>query len=146
MTPHRRIRDRLRAYWDGELSPDRAEEVRAHVDECAECASELARIDALHAVLASDPDPRPLGSMADAVRERRRRASGGFSWTPLRTPALGLAGLAMGLVIGAIRPAETEAESTNLWTDLGSTYGTQGSSSLSDEYLSQIDESEETTP
>jgi hypothetical protein len=52
----------------------------------------------------------------------------------------------MGLVIGAIRPAATEAESANLWTDLGSTYGTQGSPSLSDEYLSQLDESEETTP
>lgn len=147
MTRHREIQARLRGFVDGELPQDLAHEVRAHLDDCAECASELAALRAVQDALLAVPDATPIAPMWNAVRRRRERPSKRFSWTlALRTSAFGLAGVLIGLLLGTVHPASTEAESTDLWTDLGSTYGTEAGSSLSDEYLTQLDETEEPTP
>jgi anti-sigma factor RsiW len=49
---------RLSAYFDGELDAASAEQVRRHVEQCAECAAELAELKGLSGLFEQSPPPR----------------------------------------------------------------------------------------
>jgi anti-sigma factor RsiW len=141
MNEHRRIRERLVAFLDGELPSDVAASVRAHCATCASCDVELAELRAVRSSLAADAAAVPSAPLWSAVRARRDATSPRpLSWgLVLRTSGLGFAGLLLGLAIGgANAPAETEP---SLWAELGSALS-EGSS-LADEYLGQLDASAE---
>ena len=61
---------RLGAYYDGELSPESAAEVRRHVQDCPACAAELGRIKALSRLMSSVAEHQPS---AELLRRLHRR-------------------------------------------------------------------------
>ena len=73
---HHRVERQLSAYLDRELAPDEEAAVRRHLEECAPCRDELARLRHLKSVLAGLPArPLPETFWPDLRRELHRRAA-----------------------------------------------------------------------
>jgi len=96
--------EELTALHDGALPPPRAAELRRHLEGCAACRAEAARLAAAAAVLASlpaAPEPSPffsarLAARLEAERQRPRGLLGPLAalrWR-LAAPAVGLAAVA----------------------------------------------------
>jgi anti-sigma factor RsiW len=69
-------REALSAYADGELPPEEARRVRAHLERCTECARELATIRTLGGAMRTmHPAPRRAGTW-EAVHRRITRPVG----------------------------------------------------------------------
>lgn len=95
----------LSALLDGELTPDREREVRAHVAECGRCAGRLDQLRAVDEVLgalaAAPVAPEVGAAVRDRVRReagrtaprRRRRAPRLRRWVPAAVGAVAAAGL-----------------------------------------------------
>jgi hypothetical protein len=113
VTVHRVLREQLGAYALGALEPRERAEVDAHLQECASCREELARLAALPGLLArvspdeaADPRPAPgdVGERALAAlatrrrdeRRRRRRWGAGLAAAAATVVALGLVVVATG--------------------------------------------------
>jgi anti-sigma factor RsiW len=89
-----RVRERLSAWLDGELTAEERREVAAHLEGCAECRRELAALERLDAALGSLEAPTPA-RLADRVLDRvqpRRR----YWWQSLAMAA----SLVLGIVLG----------------------------------------------
>src|SRR6185436_15301854 len=77
-------RERLSAYLDDALAPDERRDVAAHLEGCAECRRELARLDATVALL------RFVDRVVEAARPRpwyRRAAAAIFLPFSVKLPA-----------------------------------------------------------
>lgn len=73
---HHRVERQLSAYLDRELTPDEEAAVRRHLEECAACREEVARLSRLKRVLAGLPArPLPETFWPDLRREVQRRAA-----------------------------------------------------------------------
>jgi hypothetical protein len=95
------VHEWLPAYYDGELKGRKLERVQAHLEHCPECQAELAQLEALSAVLHSDPLPEFSTTPEQFVAQvglrlpRRtqqsatRRSSGGWRWAALPLAVLG---------------------------------------------------------
>lgn len=70
------IQDRLSAWLDGELAAEARLQVARHLESCAACRQELARLEALDTALAALSTPAPQGLpekvLARLPRPRRR--------------------------------------------------------------------------
>jgi len=90
-----RVRERLSAFFDGELTPEERREVAAHLEGCEECRRELALLSQLDAALGSleaAPAPAALAErVLDRVQPRRR-----YWWQSLAMAA----SLILGIVLG----------------------------------------------
>jgi hypothetical protein len=87
-------RERLSAYLDDALAPDERRDVAAHLEGCAECRRELARLDATVALLRRvEPARAPVGfvdRVVEAARPRpwyRRAAAAIFLPFSVKLPA-----------------------------------------------------------
>ena len=103
---HTRLARQLSAYLDGELTPEDAEEVRAHLTRCVSCREELARLRAVKSLLGRLPEhaapeellaslaSRPSGAAAS------RLPSFGWIWRAAfrRPAAVAAAVLVMALI------------------------------------------------
>jgi anti-sigma factor RsiW len=104
---HERCSESLGAWLRGELPASEAEEVAAHVEECADCARER---DALGLLLALDVEPlveEERARLERAVLAQRRAEV--IAWAPTRpswrarlAPALGAAALIALVAVGAV--------------------------------------------
>ena len=98
----------LQAYHDGELHGRRLEKVEAHLASCPECQAELAELDALSALLHSDPLPQLSTSPEQFVaqvglrlsRRERPHTAPERNWTEM---AWNLAPVAVLVLIGFVR-------------------------------------------
>ncbi len=90
-----KVQERLSAWLDGELEEKVAQEMAAHLAECAVCRRELAILQRLHDALANLTAPSPPDVTAKVLRHlpRRRRRSG---WRSLSLAA----SLVLGLYLG----------------------------------------------
>ncbi|HET8943351.1 MAG TPA: zf-HC2 domain-containing protein [Dehalococcoidia bacterium] len=80
--PHRRFQERLSAYLDGELSPDGARALQAHLDSCDTCAAEFADLRMASSALAELPEvevPRSFALTPDLVGRAAPQAYGARS-------------------------------------------------------------------
>ena len=100
-------REELVAVLDGALAPGALAEARRHVEGCAACRGELARLEAAVAALRAGspaPEPSPFFSMRLAARIASlpppRRAGGLLRAVPWRPVLAG--GLAVALAVGAV--------------------------------------------
>ncbi len=96
------VREWLGAFADGELDPERAEQVRAHLETCAACRHELDQIQELHRLAKSVEHPRLAEDYWDwhrtkvwhGIRNRKRAAMPSyrpsFAWPKLAAAAAGL--------------------------------------------------------
>lgn len=82
----------LGAYADGELPPDEARRVEAHLEQCTECGRELALIRSLGGAMRSMPSERPPTSTWDRVHGRITRPVG---WTLVVAGVLVWAGIVL---------------------------------------------------
>ena len=82
----------LSAYADGELPPAEAREVETHLEQCTECARELALIRTLGGAMRAMPANRPHRSTWERVHLRITRPVG---WTLLAAGLLVWAGIAL---------------------------------------------------
>lgn len=103
-----RVRKKLSAYMDGELSHQWRERVEQHLAACTRCREELARLSAADRLLLDGPEvtvPPFLATriVARAREEVERRAAVPW-WLPARSPRLGYAVgslvLAGGIILG----------------------------------------------
>ncbi len=100
------VRDNLGAYLDGELAPERREELAAHLAECPGCADELDALRRLAADLAAPTEAEPPPALWDAI-ERRLDAANETGRPSrrllvLRRPAAIAAGLVLAVGVGLI--------------------------------------------
>lgn len=97
----------LNAYLDGELSGNTMIAVRHHVQECAECASELEAIRQVKSMLANLSEPEPSAEFSarlhEAVFSPRYTVRFGSTW---RWASVGAAVAALGL-FWAMRTGES---------------------------------------
>jgi anti-sigma factor RsiW len=100
-------REELVAVLDGALAPGALAEARRHVEGCAACRGELARLEAALSALRAGspaPEPSPFFSMRLAARIASlpppRRAGGLLRAVPWRPVLAG--GLAVALAVGAV--------------------------------------------
>ena len=113
---HRRFRDQLSAYLDGELVASRREELERHLASCAPCRRELADLRAAVRALSELPEadlPRSFALRPDQLQQAARPAAPRLPLAaPLMTGALAFA-LAAVLVVdlgdfGGGAPIETQ--------------------------------------
>src|SRR5215212_1092281 len=104
--------ERLSHYLDGELSPDEAEQLRAHLSECDRCLAALAayrELDNDLAHLEPDRPPRELRRSLYQQIDRRRRSRVRWGWAaPLLTPAVPLALAAVLVAITLVLERSTQ--------------------------------------
>ncbi len=89
-----RVRERLSAWLDGELTPEERREVAGHLEVCPECRRELDLLKGLDAALGSLEAPVPAGLPArvlERLQPRRR-----YGWQSLAM----VASLVLGIVLG----------------------------------------------
>ena len=106
------IRPLLGAYADKELDPARAEQVRVHLEACADCRRELAQIEGLGKLASSVQHPRLVDDYWDWHRDRvwrgilgadRRQAPNrrrSLAWARLILPAVSAAVLVFVIFAG----------------------------------------------
>lgn len=100
MSAHR-IERQLSAYLDGELTPEEAAGVRAHLDSCEPCRAELASLRATKSLLGRLPQPAlPAGFAAGLWSRIERPAPRRWLWWP--RPAMALAAAALAVVLVAV--------------------------------------------
>lgn len=131
---HREIRESLGSYALGHLNEDEADAIRAHVEGCAECRSELAEISGLASLLSGvdadqlDVPPVPPSGLGEQIRQtieaeadrrhedevtqaRERRRARAASWRRMGVAAAAvvlvaaLAGVGIGRVTAPEAPA-----------------------------------------
>jgi TonB family protein len=96
------VREWLGAFADGELDPERVEQVRAHLETCAGCRHELDQIQELHRLAKSVEHPQLAEDYWDwhrtkvwhGIRNRKRESMPSyrpsFAWPKLAAAAAGL--------------------------------------------------------
>jgi TonB family protein len=96
------VREWLGVFADGELDPERTEQVRAHLETCAGCRRELDQIQELHKLMKSVEHPRLAEDYWDwhrtkvwhGIRNRKRASTPSyrpsFAWPKLTAAAAGL--------------------------------------------------------
>ncbi len=120
----------LSALLDGELGPERAAALRAHIAACERCRGQLARLERLDALLAGAPSPAVSASLharlaariaeASRVDTRVRGADAARARAPRRSRlsraagavAAAAAGVALYLAVVGREPAPTGGESS----------------------------------
>ncbi len=94
------------AWLDGELPPERAREMTAHVRGCADCAAcmrqSAALYDALEALPGPGPDPELLRDTLRAVAEEQASPVRWWLGLPALHKSAGFAAVAMGLLLGIV--------------------------------------------
>ncbi len=122
---HRRFRDQLSDYADGQLSPRLATRFERHLASCADCRKELGELrrmlELLHDLPAAEPGPGSVDALLRRMAETEARPRRWLSaWgAPVAAAAAGLAALllvqdvsvSIGLPGSAVRP---EARSASL--------------------------------
>lgn len=94
---------RMHAWLDGELPPDKARGMTAHVRGCASCSARMEELSSLYDALEALPGLKPD---AELVRDTLRAAAEFESpvrwWTglPVVYKGAGVAAMAMGLLLG----------------------------------------------
>ncbi len=98
------VREWLGAFADGELDPERAEQVRVHLETCADCRRELDQIVALGRLAKSVKHPQLAEDYWDWHRDRvwRRITLADRRQAPSRRPTLAWARLIMPAVSAAV--------------------------------------------
>jgi hypothetical protein len=72
---HQDIKDRLEDYLDGELSTEETEEIKAHLEACAECTEEKVRLQSLLSSLSELPDSvAPASDLWSGIEKQIRPA------------------------------------------------------------------------
>jgi len=105
------VTEYLQAYVDGELPRGGRRDVEEHCARCAECARELAALQAVWATVARAAEPPLAQSLLPKVRrrltERSRGGAGGFvdmltgnRWPPLARAGFASAAVTVGLAVG----------------------------------------------
>jgi len=98
----RRAEDMFIEYLYGELEPDRAEPLRAHLDECLACRTRLAELARVRQLVAQVPDAEPSPMAINRViarareEEERTRSIWGIRWVKVLAP------LCLAVVIGGL--------------------------------------------
>jgi hypothetical protein len=98
----RRAEDMFIEYLYGELEPDRAEPLRAHLDECLACRTRLAELARVRQLVTQVPDLEPSPMAINRViarareEEERSRSILGFRWVKVLAP------LCLAVVIGGL--------------------------------------------
>ncbi len=116
----RAVRRALHAYLDGELPPDQAERVSAHMQACGDCRGALQAARATRDLLRSQPQPEPPPGLAAAIKARAYEelahpVRAAFDWRTALVPAAAAAGLmlALALTLNLVRqPGPTEVAET----------------------------------
>ncbi len=104
------VTDKIQVWLSGELDPDEAGRVEAHLRECPDCAAEAAEARHLWETLGdlATATPEIPGSIWEPVRERTlaRRETGFrfFGSAPLVRSSLATAAVAAGLLLGILVP------------------------------------------
>jgi len=114
------VEDSLAAFLDGEMTPEEAERVRAHVGECPRCARALEEMRAVVAALreesASSAEPvRPMWPAVQAGISSRQRFGLSFGIAASLAAAAGVViGIALGSAVGggSVGGAVVESEYT----------------------------------
>ncbi|RMF41387.1 MAG: hypothetical protein D6753_09680 [Planctomycetota bacterium] len=98
------VRDRLSAYFDGELAPDQRSEIALHVERCPLCAEELRGFTKLSELVAAvQPDSQAADCWSDVVAQLERgRPTPPPPAVPLGRGALRSAALAASVVLAVI--------------------------------------------
>ncbi len=91
----------LSAYLDGELTTQDRHAVRAHLDACEACRTELASLQSLSTLLAAEVEPDP-GFLARFRANRDRVIENAMPWLVWRRLALRLVPVAMAAIVVAL--------------------------------------------
>jgi anti-sigma factor RsiW len=94
----REVQDKLSAWLDRELAPEAHDAVAAHLEGCAGCRRELARLRALEAALGELHAPEPT-RVAEKVLDRLQASRGRRSRSGWQSLALA-ASLVLGIILG----------------------------------------------
>jgi len=78
---HSDVRRSMPDYLEGDLPLDRRALFDAHLDECAECAREIAEMRFTISALRRLPDPEPPPTLVDDVMRRIRLGEGEIGWS-----------------------------------------------------------------
>ena len=100
---HRRFRDRLSAYIDGELGPGQAEALEAHLGSCPDCRRHLEELRATVAALRDLPQqevPRPFALTPQQLP--RPAAKAPVALVLALTTGLRLAGVALAFALAVV--------------------------------------------
>lgn len=95
-------------YLYGELTPQQAESVRTHLEECADCTARLAELAQVRELTARVPDPEPSRMVVNRVLARAREDAErslpiwGLRWLKIVAPACVMVALG-GLVLYQMR-------------------------------------------
>lgn len=107
------MNDDLKAYVDGELSPEVAEKVRAALERDRDLAREAEQLRQIGACLRSMPEPEPVGQAATLAALSARRGSFAGTW------GLALAGCATVLFIATFISGNRISPWINVGTHTG---------------------------
>ncbi len=146
------VTHRLESWLGGELAPDEAARVEAHLATCPECRTEAHGQRELWEALAAAAPAPVQGSVWPTVQARTTRDTGGvwfFGGTPIRRIGLVAGALAMGLLAGVLVPgggtvAADEVDAGAPWLS-GATWTDGGEVALDDLWLTEVT-AEEATP
>lgn len=139
------VTHRLEAWLGGELAPDEAAQVQAHLAACTACRADADDLQTVWSVLAEAAPAPERSSVWPAVQARTTRDSGGgwfFGGTPVRRAGLAAMALTVGLLAGVLVPGggtavADEADAGALWLS-GATWSDTGDVFLDDLWLTEV--------
>lgn len=126
----------LQAYHDRELDAAERAIVASHCERCLKCQAELAALEDTVRLLATSPSPELPRTVWPRVRPSRAVEP---RFKPAFALAAGLAGVALGVLLGPIQFNTDVAETESSWTEVVKVWDGSTSSTLLDVYQSSQD-------
>jgi anti-sigma factor RsiW len=136
------VEQKIQAWLDGELTAEEAKSVESHCLSCEKCEELWRGQLRIRKMLSAHDASQPSGPMWPAVEERLHGATSsrfGFPFA-LGTSAAAVAGIVLGVFLGAINESSYENGEQDVWSEVGSTMTVESNPGLSGFYLDTTDD------
>ncbi|MBU1700222.1 MAG: zf-HC2 domain-containing protein [Candidatus Eisenbacteria bacterium] len=135
------IDTKIESFLDKELSPAENDAVQEHCATCPVCERLLKEQIAVRKMLAGVTGSEPIRPMWNGVRERLIKSEPQRLKSAFALGATAAAvGVCVGLFVGSLQTHAPEMESSNLWSNVGSTITGETDELLPSLYLNTSDE------